>query len=107
MIADLIAESFKYQTPHKCAREGTHLTNIELFFSIKHDLARSFFQLWPKIGDEGDKISREKTGEALAETVFFSKSCDPWSRFWKKIKVLEIFPEISKVLKIMKNFEKT
>ena len=38
--------------------------------SIKHDLARSCFQLWPKIGDEGDKISRKKTGEALAETVF-------------------------------------
>ena len=39
-------------------------------YSIKHDLARSCFQLWPKIGDEGDKISRNKTGEALAETVF-------------------------------------
>ena len=39
-------------------------------FSIKHDLARSCFQLWPKIGDEGDKISRKKTGKALAETVF-------------------------------------
>ena len=38
--------------------------------SIKHDLARSCFQLWPKIGDEVDKISRKKTGEALAETVF-------------------------------------
>ena len=38
--------------------------------SIKHDLARSCFQLWPKIGDKGDKISRKKTGEALAETVF-------------------------------------
>ena len=76
-----------------------------MIFSIKHDLARSCFQFWLKIGDEGDKISREKTGEALAETVFFSKFCDPWSRFWKKIKVLEIFPEISKVLKIMKNFE--
>ena len=38
-------------------------------FSIKHDLARSCFQLWPKIGDEGDKISRKKTGKALAETV--------------------------------------
>ena len=24
-----------------------------------------------KIGSEGDKISRKKTGEALAETVFF------------------------------------
>ena len=31
-------------------------------FSLKHDLARSCFQIWPKIGDEGDKISREKTG---------------------------------------------
>ena len=39
-------------------------------FSIKRDLARSCFQFWPKIGDEGDKISRKKTGEALAETVF-------------------------------------
>ena len=38
---------------------------------MKHDLASSCFQLWPKIGDEGDKISRKKTGEALAETVFF------------------------------------
>ena len=28
--------------------------------SIKHDLARSCFQLWPKIGDEGEKISRKK-----------------------------------------------
>ena len=25
------------------------------FFSIKNDLARSCFQFWPKIGDEGDK----------------------------------------------------
>ena len=38
--------------------------------SIKHDLARSFFQLWPQIGAEGDKISRKLTGEAPAETVF-------------------------------------
>ena len=29
-------------------------------YSIKHYLARSCFQLWPKIGDEGDKILREK-----------------------------------------------
>ena len=28
--------------------------------SIKHDLARSCFQFWLKIGDEGDKISRKK-----------------------------------------------
>ena len=40
-------------------------------FSIKHDLARSCFQFWPKIGDEGDKIEK-KTGEASVETVFFS-----------------------------------
>ena len=39
-------------------------------FSIKHDLARSCFQFWLKIGDEGDKIWRKKTGEALAETIF-------------------------------------
>ena len=38
-------------------------------FSIKHDLARLCFQLWPKIGEEGDKISRKKTGEALAEAL--------------------------------------
>ena len=38
--------------------------------SIKHDLARSCFQFWLKIGDEGDKISRKKTSKALAETVF-------------------------------------
>ena len=47
-------------------------TNVFGIFSIKRDLARSCFQLWLKIGDEGDKISRKKTGEALAETVFFS-----------------------------------
>ena len=47
------------------------LTNgLEEIFSIKHDLARSCSKLWPKIGDESDKISRKKTGEALAETVF-------------------------------------
>ena len=45
-------------------------SSVKLISSIKHDLARSCFQLWPKIGDEGDKISRKKTGEALAETVF-------------------------------------
>ena len=50
-------------------------------FSIKHDLARSCFQFWPKIGDEGGKILKKKTGEALAETVFFSKFYHPRSRF--------------------------
>ena len=55
-------------------------------FSIKHDLARSCFQLWPKIGDEGDKISRKKTGEALAETVsrnFFTLRVDFEGHNWK------------------------
>ena len=33
---------------------------LKTIFSIKHDLARSCFQFWPK------------TGKALAETVFFS-----------------------------------
>ena len=28
-------------------------------FSIKHDLARSCFKFWLKIGDEGDKISKK------------------------------------------------
>ena len=41
--------------------------------SIKHDLARSCFQFWPKIGDEGDKISRRKTVSASASSVFFSE----------------------------------
>ena len=48
-------------------------TGVDSDFSTKHDLARSCFKLWPKIGDEGDKISGKKTGEALAETVFFQK----------------------------------
>ena len=40
-------------------------------FSIKHDLARSYFQLWPKIGDESDKILKKITGEGKTETVIF------------------------------------
>ena len=55
--------------------------------SIKHDLARSCFKFWLKIGDEGDKISRKKTGEALAETVFFRNfvtlGADFESQNWK------------------------
>jgi len=41
-----------------------------VIFSIKHDLARSCFQFWPIIGDEGVTKFREKTGEAIAESVF-------------------------------------
>ena len=54
-------------------RQGWQNWRWEGYISIKHDLARSCFQLWPKIGDERDKISRKKTGEALAETVFSRK----------------------------------
>ena len=49
--------------------------------SIKHDLARSCFQLWPKIGDEGDKISRKKNWRGASRDSFFSKFCHPRSRF--------------------------
>ena len=41
------------------------------FFSIKHDLARSCFRLWPKIGDEGDKILREKNWRGASRDSFF------------------------------------
>ena len=43
--------------------EVAHILRLLLvlsFSSIKHDLARSCFKLWLKIGDEGDKISRKK-----------------------------------------------
>ena len=60
-------------------------------YSIKHYLARSCFQLWPKIGDEGDKISREKTGEALAKTVFTPSQWKFWGKFWEIWKNLENF----------------
>ena len=36
--------------------------------SIKHDLVRSCFQFWPKIGEEGDKILREKKTFFLSPT---------------------------------------
>ena len=38
---------------------------------IKHNLARSLFQLCPKISNEGDKILSKKTVRELAETVIF------------------------------------
>ena len=42
-------------------------------FSIKHDLARSCFQFWLKIGDEGDKISRKKLARREPRQ-FFSRN---------------------------------
>ena len=50
----LVTLLFKPSSTDRSVREDT---------SIKHDLARSCFQLLPKIGDEGDKIWRKKTGE--------------------------------------------
>ena len=38
-------------------------------YSIKHDLARSCFQLWPKISDEGD-ILREKNSRGFSQEFF-------------------------------------
>ena len=48
--------------------------------SIKHDLVRSCFQFWPKIGDEGDKILREKIGSM----IIFSLNFDPFSQMTQK-----------------------
>ena len=50
----------EYQNP-----SPPYLGNI----SIKHDLARSCFQFWPKISNEGDKIEI-KTPKALVENSF-------------------------------------
>ena len=43
----------------------------KIITSIKHDLARSCFHLWPKIGDEGDKIlsPSEPILRAIIETM--------------------------------------
>ena len=55
--------------------------------SIKHDLARSCFQFWPKIGVEGDKS---------ALPVFFSKFVND-SDFTSKVYLLyNILPLLSK-----------
>ena len=50
----------------------------DLYTSIKHDLARSCFQLWPKIGSEG----RKKLLRLTPRQFFFSKFCHPRRRFW-------------------------
>ena len=42
-----------------CKLENKAIKKWRKYFSIKHDLARSCFQFWLKIGDEGDKISRK------------------------------------------------
>ena len=63
--------------PLSASKFASYLGN----YSIKHDLARSCFQLWPKISDEGDKISRKKNWRGASRDSFFSKFCHPWSRF--------------------------
>ena len=87
-------------------------------FSIKHDTARSCFQLWPKIGEGGDKISRKKTGEALANfdaergisnhiplsaskfASYLEIIIQNFENFEKKIPILRIFfSKISKTTK--------
>ena len=68
IVPKLQTFSFKNQILPECK----FLFRIFQFFSIKHDLARSCFQLWPIIGDESDKSSKMKiNGEVLAETVIF------------------------------------
>ena len=50
------------------------------YFSIKHDLARSCFQFWLKIGDKGDKISRKKLVRLcfMLYTPSFGNSWKKW-----------------------------
>ena len=43
-----------------CPHFSLIIISNDKIFSIKHDLARSCFKFWLKIGDEGDKISRKK-----------------------------------------------
>ena len=43
---------------------------FKFFFSIKHDLARSCFKFWLKIGDEGGKISRKNWRGASRDSFF-------------------------------------
>ena len=41
-----------------------------MIFSIKHDLARSCFQLWPTIGDEGEKnFEKESRSEPIMRAI--------------------------------------
>ena len=37
---------------------------------MKHDLARSCFKFWLKIGDEGDKISKKNWRGASRDSLF-------------------------------------
>ena len=88
--------------------------NIACFdiFSIKHDLARSCFQFWPTIGDEGNKILREKNWRGASRDSFFSKFCHPQSQFWepklktwsRQIMFYVIYPELWKLLIKDENF---
>ena len=56
-FSEIYVTKFFWKTSEKSPIQRSKICNI-ILFSIKHDLARSSFQLWPKIGDKGDKISR-------------------------------------------------
>ena len=75
-----------------------------------------------KIGSEGDKISRKKTGEVLAETVFFPEILEFTSKeaaaplmslaaplwfwkFWKKILDFGIFFRNFEFFENFENYE--
>ena len=53
-----------------------YCTSLNPVISIKHDLARSCFQFWLKIGDKGDKISR-KNWRGVNRDSFFLKILSP------------------------------
>ena len=53
---------------------------------LKHDLARSCIQFWPRISNEGDKILRIN-GEASAEEANYNGKRDAL----KDITIIELF----------------
>ena len=69
-FGEALAERFFFE-------EGYISKKEEVLSSIKHDLARSCFQFWLKIGDEWDKILREKNWQGASRDSFFSKFCHP------------------------------
>ena len=53
--------------------------------SIKHDLARSCFQLWPKIGDEGDSRPERRKAETGFSQNFVARGADFEGHNWNLI----------------------
>ena len=52
-----VIKPFKWRAGDNCPKSPKCCLKKPVF-STKHDLARSCFQLWPIIGDEGDNISK-------------------------------------------------